>query len=64
MFSFGGGGGKGEGLKLDVQDQGDIWTRGQGGWGVLKTGQFSRTSYVYHTLSDMIQCDQCEIPTY
>ena len=37
-------------LKLDVQGQGDgriLDVAGQGGWGVLKIGQFWWTSYVY-----------------
>ena len=37
-------------LKLDVQGQGvgkSLDVDGQGGWGVLKIGQFSWTSYVY-----------------
>ena len=40
-------------LKLDVQDQGGgriSNVDGQGGWGILKTGQFSWTSYVHHPL--------------
>ena len=40
-------------LKLEVQDQEGGRTLdvdGQGGWGVLKIGQFSWTSYVYHPL--------------
>ena len=52
---FGEGGG-GRCLKLDVQGQGggrfsDVG--GQGGWGVLKIGQFSWTSYVYRPLYDI-----------
>ena len=42
---------KGVHLKLDVQGQrcGRILNvGGQGGWGVLKIGQFSWLSYVYH----------------
>ena len=37
-------------LKLDVQSQGSgriLYVTGQSGWGVLKIGQFSWTSYVY-----------------
>ena len=37
--------------KSDVQGQGGgriLDTDGQGGWGVLKIGQFSWTSYAYH----------------
>ena len=37
-------------LKLDVQSQGSgriLYITGQSGWGVLKIGQFSWTSYVY-----------------
>ena len=40
-------------LKLDVQSQvGEriLDVDGQGGYGVLKIGQFSWTSYVYHPL--------------
>ena len=40
-------------MKLDVQGQGGgriLDVDGQGGWGVLKIGQFSWTSYVYHPL--------------
>ena len=40
-------------LKLDVQGQGGgriFDVDGQGGWGVLKIGQFSWTSYMYHFL--------------
>ena len=40
-------------LKLDVQVQGGgriLDVAEQGGWGALKTGQFSWTSYVYRLL--------------
>ena len=45
------GGVGGSCLKLDVQGQGIgriLDVDGQGGWGVLKTRQFSWTSYMYH----------------
>ena len=41
-------------LKLDVQGQRgkkNLDVDGQGGWGVLKIGQFWWTSYVYHPLT-------------
>ena len=44
---------KGVRLKLDVQDQGMekcLDVDGQGGWGVLKIGQFWWKSCVYHAL--------------
>ena len=40
-------------LELDVQGQGGgrkLAVNGQGGWEVLKIGQFSWASYVYHPL--------------
>ena len=43
-------------LKLDVQGRGTeriLDVDGQGGWGVLKIGHFSWTSYAYHPLSDV-----------
>ena len=46
-----GGGGKGFRLKLDVQGQGGgiiLDVDAQEGWGILKIGQFSWMSYVYH----------------
>ena len=46
-LSFGGG----VHMKLDFQGQGGgriLDVDGQGGWVVLKIGQFSWTSYVYH----------------
>ena len=51
--------GRGFRLKLDVQGQGVgriLDVAGQGGWrrGVLKIGQFSCTSYVYHPLHNPV----------